>query len=145
VRRLLALTLVVGLAGCGGHDSRTPYAKSLDALCKSTRKELEHVPRPTTPQEIKTLGEQVNTIGTGFVRRLKALEPEPGERARAQKLVTLYDAFWKVQPRLLQLLEAQQYNVYSRLEESVSRYSKQAETIAAQLGAKECAIEPLRK
>jgi hypothetical protein len=87
----------------------------------------------------------VNTIGAGFVRRLRALTPAASERNRAQKLVSLYDAFWKAQPRLLALLEAQQYNVYSRFDESVSGYSKEAESLAAQLGAKECTIEPVRK
>jgi hypothetical protein len=45
------------------HDSRSPYAKSLDALCKSARKQLEQVPLPSTPSEIKALGERVNRIG----------------------------------------------------------------------------------
>jgi hypothetical protein len=103
------------------------------------------VPRPATPQEIKTLGEQVNTIGAGVVRRLKALRPSAAERARVQKLLSLYDAFWNAQPRLLALLEAQQYNVYSRFEESVSCYSKGAETVAAQLGGEECTVEAVRK
>jgi hypothetical protein len=80
--------------------------KSLDTRCKSTRKQFEKVPRPATPQEIKTLGEQVNTIGAGVVRRLKALRPSAAERARVQKLLSLYDAFWSAQPRLLALLEA---------------------------------------
>jgi hypothetical protein len=146
VRRAVALTAAAALlAGCGSHDSRSPYAKSLDALCKATRKQIEAVPRPTTPMEVKTLGGRVNAIGNSFVRGLKALSPAPGERAKAAQLVTLYGVFWKAQPRLLRLLEQQQYNLYGRFEESIARYSKRSGTIAAQLGAKECTIEPVRK
>jgi hypothetical protein len=150
MRSVVVLAVIAALAvlasGCGSHDSHdSPYAKSLDSLCKDTRKQIEKVPRPTTPAEIKTLGERVNTIGAGFVRNLKALQPAPGERAKARRLVTLYAAFWNAQPRLLQLLEDEQYNVYSRFEASVSAYSKQAESLAQALGAKECTIEPVRK
>jgi hypothetical protein len=146
VRRLAGAAVVALLvAGCGSHDSRTPYAKRLDALCKGTRKQIEQVPRPTTPPEIKALGARVNAIGTAFVRKLATLQPAPGERSKSRRLIRLYDAFWKPQPRLLQLLAAGQFNVYSRFEDAVGRYAKQAEALAQQLGAKECAIEPVRK
>ena len=60
-------------------------------------------------------------------------------------MINLYRSFWRAQPRLLTLLEQKQFNVYARFQESVNKASKEAETIAEQLGAKECSIEAVRK
>jgi hypothetical protein len=145
VRRLgLVAAVSVLAAGCGGHDSRTPYAKQLDELCKRAGSRIAKIPRPETPTELIRSKREVNAIGTSFVRDVTALPASRPERARAARMAGFYDAYWRAQPGLLRLIRAQQYDVYGRFEETASRYEKQAEAIAVQLGAKECEKNPVR-
>ena len=145
VLAVAVLAVVVLIAGCGGaHDSRSPYAKQLDALCKDAGGRIAKIPRPETPAALVSSRKQINAIGAAFVRGVKALRPSKAERAQATKMASLYDAYWRAQPGLLRLLRAQQFNVYGRFEDTASQYEKQAEAIAVQLGAKECEKNPVR-
>jgi hypothetical protein len=145
VRRLaLAGLVAVLVAGCGSHDSRTSYVKSLGTLCKDAGARIAKMPHPETRAELIASRREVNRIGRDFVRRLQLLSPGAPERAQARKLVSFYDAYWRAQPGLVQLLVGGQYNVYGRFQETASAYAKQAERIAEKLGANECVETPVR-
>jgi hypothetical protein len=154
-----ALLVVVVASGCGGGDSgrrgttvtraavdtRSPYVRSLAALCDGTRKRVEKVPRPATPAELFATTRQVNAIGKAFVIKLGRLRPAPAERARATELVRLYTAYWSGQAQIYTFLESGLIDLYRRQLLQTTPFRVQAEKVARQLGARECARQPVRK
>ncbi len=84
-------------------------------------------------------------IGIDFVRRLRTLHPSAKERAAARRLVATYAWYWGSQQDAYLMFQSGNYNNYESYQNYFSRYQKQAEAMAAGLGAKECSRQPFSK
>jgi hypothetical protein len=149
---VVVVFLAAGATAASKPRPRTPYARSLAALCTDTRKRIEEIPRARTSGDLTRTTARIDEVGRQFVLRLAKLKPSAAERKPAEEMGSLYAAYWSGQFQAFVFLRrgiesgnASLLNVYTRALEVLDPYEVRAEQLATALGARECARQPVRK
>ena len=128
--------------GGGDGDARDPYASALADQCVRARSQIEALGRPSdTPIDVVYPG--TVRIGRGFLVKVGALTPPAGKRARATEFAHQYGLYLDGLEYAYRYLENQGNQVaFVQIVNGALANLRNAERVARELGAPECAIRP---
>lgn len=145
-RSLLALTLCLAVAGCGGSSSKTLSHSELvsqaNAICADRNAKIKALPKslanPTTAQQTATYLSDLDSILKPLVAKLKTLKPSSADKAAWEKAISLNE---QEQALLEQADNAAKTNNATKFRDALTKaqpVSLQLDSLAKQLGLTEC-------
>ena len=150
----LGVVLLVAVAGAaigawallrddgGGGDGRDPYAAALADLCVQARGEIEALGRPSdTPIDVVYAG--TVRIGRELLAQARDLTPPEAKKARAAEFAHQYGLYLDGLEYAYHYLENQGNQVaFVQIVNGALANLANAERVAKELGAPECAVRP---
>jgi hypothetical protein len=126
----------------GGGDGRAPYASAIADLCVEARTQIEALGRPSdTPIDVVYPG--TVRIGRAFLAQAGELTPPEAKKARAAELAHQYGLYLDGLEYAYHYLENQGNQVaFVQIVNGALANLANAERVATELGAPECAVRP---
>ena len=146
--RLIALLLVTLtscglLAGCGGgEDDRSAAAARIGALCEKARLDVEALGLPSEKGP-DLVGDWANRGRRLAAAVEKVRSDDPEERQRIESLHTYLDEYYSgLRLAYIVYLQTKSSESYGLALDRAKEFLGEAEALATQMGAKECAKRP---
>ena len=143
---LIAVTLAVALAGCGGSGggdrlSKTEWVEQADAICKRVNDRLEQTEQPETMPELVTVLDQGLKDVNEAIADLRELEPPEDIEPEVDAWFAKVEAASVEIEKARDAAKAQDEQKLSAALEDGTRVNDEGNRRARELGLTECAEE----
>lgn len=122
---------------------RGEWAAEVNDACGSRAERLARDARdlPATIERrgFKAGGARLQTIADETVAEMRVAEPAPGDEARAAEMIDGYEEAWTLEARAVGAPYKKRDNRFASLMDQADAAREEADAIAAELGADECA------
>jgi hypothetical protein len=116
-----------------------PWVVGANAVCRQIAQEAANAPLPTSTSAYVSYFRRLLAIVRSGVTKIRALKPPPGKAAAVSEMLAQYDAMLANADAALTAAERGNAAELQRLDAKVTSERAAADTIAANLGANDCA------
>lgn len=138
---LLVLTALLGACGSSGPPSPADYHRDVNAICRSTRIAIAHLPKANVanPAALMKAGQRALVMERDAVRKVAVLTPPAGEERAVRHWLDLVSRALNSVETSLRAQRAGDLEAASRANTEGTRLVTQADQAAGALKVRDCA------